>query len=62
MSLKKIVLPITVSTTNDNPYKEVIIPLLKHAKMYERGVAYFHCEWVGLAREGLVEFINNGVE
>lgn len=61
MSFKDLELPITISTSlGEDPYKEAIIPLLKKSKFYDRGVAYFYSEWIELAGEGLVTFIENG--
>ena len=60
MSLKTLDNIRVVYTTEDDIYGELINPLLKRSKVYTRGVAYFHCEWLILAREGLDEFIENG--
>ncbi len=61
MSLKDIEnLPSTIATPMQNPYDVAIIPLLEHSKIYERGVAFFHSEWIDLAKEGLLKFIKNG--
>lgn len=61
MSLKDIVnLPLTIATPETNPYEVAIIPLLEKSKLYERGVAFFHSEWIDLAKDGLLKFIKNG--
>ena len=61
MSFKDIPnLPLTIATPGEDPYLSAIVPLLKQSKYYERGVAFFHSEWIDLARDGLVEFVENG--
>ncbi|MCQ2776657.1 MAG: DEAD/DEAH box helicase family protein [Bacilli bacterium] len=61
MSLKDLTdLPLTIFTPLEDPYSEAIIPLLKKSTFYERGVAFFHSEWIELAKEGLIDFVNNG--
>lgn len=60
MTYKEIKLPLITDTKSRiTPYDEVIIPLLKKSKLYQRGVAYFHSEWIDLAGEGLIEFVKN---
>ena len=61
MSLKEITnLPLTIATPDDSPYESAIIPLLKESIYYERGVAFFHSEWIDLAKDGLIRFVDNG--
>jgi superfamily II DNA or RNA helicase len=61
MSFKEIVnLPLTIATPGDDPYSSAIIPLLKESTHYERGVAFFHSEWIDLAKDGLVDFVEKG--
>lgn len=60
MNLSNINLPLSMSTTTNEPYSEAIIPLLKKSKSYKRGVAFFTSSWVELAAEGLIDFVNNG--
>lgn len=52
-------LPLSISTTERNPYKDLIIPILKVSKLYKRGVAFFSSNWIELAGEGLLEFVEN---
>ncbi len=60
MKLSKIDLPLSMSTTINEPYNEAIIPLLKNSKTYKRGVAFFTSSWIELAAEGLIRFVNAG--
>lgn len=61
MSLKSIEnLPLAIATPGEDPYSLAIVPLLKESTYYERGVAFFHSEWIDLAKDGLVSFAENG--
>lgn len=59
MPIKDINVPATINTPEHNPYDLAIIPLLKESTTYLRGVSYFYSEWVELAKDGLVEFVQN---
>ena len=60
MSIKSFENGRVVYTTEDDIYSELINPLLKVSSKYIRGVAYFHCEWLVLAADGLDTFFDNG--
>ena len=60
MSLKELDLPITIELPEENPYQIAIIPLLKQSVLYKRGVAFFHSEWIELAKDGLIDFVERG--
>lgn len=60
MNLKELELPITIELPEENPYQLAIIPLLKKSILYKRGVAFFHSEWIDLAKDGLIDFVERG--
>ncbi len=62
MSLKDLdkTLPTSLSTGNDDPYKEIVVPCLKKASRFHMGTGFFDSGWIDLAKEGLVEFVKNG--
>ena len=53
-------LPWVLATTLNDPYPEIVIPCLREAKVFKMGVGFFESDWVDLARDGLLQFVNNG--
>jgi len=62
MSLKDIntSLPLVMATSIDNPYERIVIPCLKESSLFKMGVGFFESDWIDLASDGLIRFVENG--
>lgn len=58
--LRDLTLRAVYDTSGNNISKELIIPLLSHATIYNRGVGYFTSNWISLNLQGILAFIENG--
>ena len=62
MSLKDVSssLPLVMATTLENPYDRIVIPCLKEANFFKMGVGFFESDWIDLAKDGVLTFVQNG--
>ena len=59
MSLRDVNIPRVLSTQQGNPYTQIVVPCLKESTFFEMGVGFFQSEWVDLAKDGLLRFVEN---
>ena len=62
MSLRDInsTLPLVMATSIDNPYDRIVVPCLRESSYFRMGVGFFESDWIDLARDGLLSFVQNG--
>ncbi len=60
MSLKTLVLPITIDTSTANMVADFYEPALSVSVRYDRGVGFFSSGWLRLLAQGLNQFAANG--